>query len=145
MTPQDIMTNIGIPFEDRDLKNSYSWDGKSISLKANQLCHEIAHWIIATPERRSMPDYGLGTAPESGIRTERVLSYDACQAEEAMASMLGIAYEAMIGVNFMYTLNEHDWFSSYQYQTSCWEMISQLNRMGLMIGHLPTLGGSLSQ
>ncbi len=76
------------------------WNGHAlrIATEAYVLLHEIAHFQIAPPERRALIDFGLGPGPESGdcAAAERA----ACifglerETEEAMASLLGVLWEA---------------------------------------------------
>lgn len=71
------------------------WDGARWHLarvKTNEhAIHEIAHWIVATNEARALPNYGLGTDPDDGPRTEPdLLAYvsDAHDREEAARTLI---------------------------------------------------------
>ena len=47
---------------------AFSWDGRAVRTRseASVLIHEVAHWLIAPPDRRALPDFGLGAGPETG-------------------------------------------------------------------------------
>lgn len=53
--------------------------------------HEVAHYLLAPPERRAMPNFGLGNHPYDTLgetRTAAVLSYSEVSLEEHIASLL---------------------------------------------------------
>lgn len=96
------------------------WDGKDLALRAltvRQLCHEIGHWVVATPKHRRLPNFGLGRALDA--RGER----DAVRAVlvhhethyESLASLCGIVLEACLNdplSPFETTLTDHQWQDS---------------------------------
>lgn len=46
--------------------STLSWDGKRLVATGKGLgaaLHEVCHWLLATPERRKLPEYGLGYDP----------------------------------------------------------------------------------
>ena len=68
--------------------------------------HEIAHWIVSTPERRKEINWGLGPSPDGFFSIETVKhSYD----EEGEASLLGIAIERKLGLPWERTFRYHQW------------------------------------
>ena len=75
--------------------------------------HEIAHWIIATPERRGEVNWGLGTSPDGffSIETYRGGIYG----EERRASLLGIAIERKLGLPWERTFVDHSWGDYMEY------------------------------
>ena len=99
----------------RDPSLSYSWDGSHVSAlsEPSVLLHEVAHFQLASPERRGLPDFGLGAGPETGLRdladAARRLDFQAREAEEAMASLLGMLWEAELGLNAMPAFQEQNW------------------------------------
>src|SRR5579875_3682033 len=64
----------------------YGWNGTALrrETEAYVLLHEIAHFQLASPERRRCIDFGLGAGPESG----------ASAAAEAAASLSGLERES---------------------------------------------------
>lgn len=97
------------------------WDGKTLSVKAqdggwtgrdhpSNILHEVAHWAVCTSlKRRSSPDYGLGSGPDSVPGLPRMMGDVAIQLEEERASMLGILMEFELGFPAADTLRLHQW------------------------------------
>lgn len=60
---------LGVPLVDRSATESYVYDGQSIATRStpdfhytdHEVLHEVCHWMVAWPEQRSRPDYGLGS------------------------------------------------------------------------------------
>jgi len=81
----------------------FGWNGKALrqETEAYVVLHEIAHFQIAPPGRRRRIDFGLGPGPETGNRAaaERAASVFGVEreAEEALASLLGVLWEAELG------------------------------------------------
>jgi len=106
---------LGIATLDDDPAHAFSWDGRVIRTKSETsvVFHEIAHWQIAPPERRSLYDFGLGAGPETG-RVEEA-NAAACvdnatkEEEENLASLLGILWEAAHGEPAVLALAEQNW------------------------------------
>src|SRR5206468_10301600 len=80
--------------------------------------HEIAHFLLAPPGippsgRRSLPDFGLGPGPDTIARerAERacVVSLAERDAEEALASLLGILWEAALGQPALASFLDQNW------------------------------------
>ncbi|HUZ71649.1 MAG TPA: hypothetical protein VMU87_01575 [Stellaceae bacterium] len=91
------------------------WDGRTLrtGTEAYVLLHEIAHFQLAAPSRRRRIDFGLGAGPETGdrARAERGASLDglAREREEAMASLLGILWEAALGQPALASFLDQNW------------------------------------
>src|SRR5882672_6970116 len=81
----------------------FSWSGEALrgDTEAYVLLHEIAHFQLAAPQRRHIVDFGLGAGPETGDRAAAdraaCLFGVAREREEALASLLGIMWEAELG------------------------------------------------
>lgn len=56
-----------------------------------------------------MKDFGLGPSPSSKLMSDRKVSIRYSTIEEARASLLGIAFEAHLGLSWLKTLHEHSW------------------------------------
>jgi hypothetical protein len=96
-------------------QQGFSWDGarvRSLSEPA-VLLHEVAHFQLASPSRRRLPDFGLGAGPETGRAAEadRVRSVDdaAREIEEQMASLLGVLWEVELGQPAILAFQEQNW------------------------------------
>ena len=126
---------------EEDPRDSYMWDGHIFRLKnitPSNTLHELAHWLVATPEQRGWIDFGLSAGPESGIDTKRKMPVSVCQTYEEEASLLGIAYEAYLGLPFVKTLDLHEWISLCS-DGLFWAVIKRLTNKGLLENHLPKI------
>jgi hypothetical protein len=93
----------------------FSWDGRHLrtGTEAYVLVHEVAHFQLAAPARRGIIDFGLGAGPETGDRA--VADRAACmfgqarETEEAMASLLGIAWEVELGQPGLASFLDQNW------------------------------------
>lgn len=69
----EIFEKFNIPYSLEKTK-AYGWDGEKFYLGGNsgeEIIHELCHWLVANPERRNIPEFGLG----SGFSTVKL--YDA--------------------------------------------------------------------
>jgi hypothetical protein len=93
----------------------FSWDGRGLraDTEAYVLLHEIAHYQLASPERRGVVDFGLGPGPDTGDRAaaERaaVLSMLERDREEAAVSLLGILWETALGHPALASFLDQNW------------------------------------
>ncbi|MCW5730538.1 MAG: elongation factor P hydroxylase [Alphaproteobacteria bacterium] len=116
---RDLARAFGIPLIDVAPSDGFSWDGHAIACRseASVLIHEVAHWLLAPPERRRLPDFGLGAGPETGRRVEadRARAVDAAteQEEESLASLLGILWEAELGQPAILAFLEQNWLEGH--------------------------------
>jgi hypothetical protein len=92
-----------------------SWNGTALrsETEAYVLLHELAHYQLATPERRERIDFGLGPGPETGDRDRaarvQTLFGLAREREEAMASLLGILWESELGHPALASFLDQNW------------------------------------
>ncbi|HKR19081.1 MAG TPA: hypothetical protein VJS41_02960 [Stellaceae bacterium] len=81
--------------------------------EAYVLLHEVAHFQLASPARRVLVDFGLGPGPETGDRARAAQAQTlfglAREREEAMASLLGILWEAELGHPALASLLDQNW------------------------------------
>ena len=93
----------------------FNWDGAALDgdTEAYVILHEAAHFVLAPPERRSLPDFGLGPGPDTTARAaaERVaiLSLLDRETDEAAASLLGILWEATLGQPALASFLDQNW------------------------------------
>lgn len=93
----------------------YNWDGNALNgaTEAYVILHEIAHFALASPERRGLVEFGLGPGPDTvdRITAERaaVLSPLARDEDEAAASLLGIVWEAQLGQPALASFLDQNW------------------------------------
>lgn len=111
----DLAVRLGIPVVDADPANGFSWDGQAVATRTETavFLHEIAHWQIAPANRRSLPDFGLGAGPESGLKAEAdaacCVDAQTKELEENLASLLGILWEAELGGPAIIAFCEQNW------------------------------------
>lgn len=65
----DLISELGIPFKiaDRDSTDSWMWNGTDLArtkcegrtLRSDEILHEICHWLVADPDAREFPEFGL--------------------------------------------------------------------------------------
>jgi hypothetical protein len=131
----------GIPTRDEPPASAFSWDGAVLRAQSEPwvILHEIAHWLICPPERRSLPDFGVGAGPESGRKAEadraRVVDDEAQQEDEAMASLLGVLLEAELGQPAVLAFLEQNWLEGYEREGAALHFratIAALKRRGLI-------------
>jgi hypothetical protein len=94
---------------------SFNWDGKALNAatEAYVILHEVAHFALASPERRSLIEFGLGPGPDTADHetAERaaVLAPLARERDEAAASLLGILWEAELGQPALASFLDQNW------------------------------------
>ena len=141
MTPEQeakiisLCERIGMPWEkvaNRDT-HEHPWNGVALNMAhrstmvrgTSDLVHDVAHWLVATPDAREDPWFGL----EYWIEEP---AYE----EEALASLLGILLERSLGLDWRYTWQFHSW------DTGGWAgirpVILSLRQRGLIRGLTPT-------
>ncbi|HTV88067.1 MAG TPA: hypothetical protein VME41_03535 [Stellaceae bacterium] len=92
-----------------------NWDGDALDrdTEAYVILHEIAHFVLAPPERRRLVDFGLGPGPDTTARAaaERAAVVPPLErdAEEAAASLLGILWEAALGQPALASFLDQNW------------------------------------
>jgi hypothetical protein len=90
-------------YEDRDFRRQRS---------ESNLLHDIAHFVVAAPERRSIPEFGLGDSPDTkvyGTSLAKGMTHSKAQDEEELASALGIYWERELGLDWQSTFIDHTW------------------------------------
>lgn len=139
----------GIGTLDEEPMRAFSWDGRVIRTRSEPsvLLHEIAHWQICPAARRPLPDFGLGAGPETGRKAEADEARRTDQAiqerEEAMASLLGILWEAQDGLPAIAAFAEQNWLENYDRPgTPAYfaTVIGWLHAAGLIDGQARPLG-----
>lgn len=72
--------------------NAPTWSGDRWHLARltteEQVLHEVAHWLVATPAHRVLRNYGLGIDPYGGPLVHRYLHGEAGDRLESVASFL---------------------------------------------------------
>jgi len=101
-------------------KCAYNWDGAALNgaTEAYVILHEVAHHRLASPERRALPDFGLGPGPDTrdraGATRVAVLPVAEREADEAAASLLGILWEAELGQPALASFLDQNWLEGLE-------------------------------
>jgi hypothetical protein len=96
----------------------FNWDGAALNgaTEAYVILHEIAHFVLAPPERRTLVDFGLGPGPDTIDRDDAeraaVLPLPAREEDEAAASLLGIIWEAALGQPALASFLDQNWLEA---------------------------------
>jgi hypothetical protein len=104
---------IAIQFEETPCR--FNWNGAALNAatEAYVILHEVAHFVLAPPERRGLVEFGLGPGPDTLDRevAERaaVLSPLMREEDEATASLLGILWEAALGQPALASFLDQNW------------------------------------
>jgi hypothetical protein len=101
-------------------KPGFNWDGDALDgdTEAYVILHEIAHFVLALPERRKLIDFGLGAGPDTTNRAAAaraaVLPPGERDADEAAASLLGILWEAALGQPALASFLDQNWLEGLE-------------------------------
>jgi hypothetical protein len=119
---------------------SFNWDGAALNgaTEAYVVLHEVAHFVLAPPERRGLADFGLGPGPDTCDRAtaERaaVLTLSAREGEEAAASLLGILWEARLGQPALASFLDQNWLEGLDRSAAAHfsAVLAELEQRGLL-------------
>jgi elongation factor P hydroxylase len=99
---------------------AYNWDGAALDgdTEAYVILHEVAHFVLAPPERRALVDFGAGPGPDTRDRdnAERAATLPLLEreADEAAASLLGILWEAEFGQPALASFLDQNWLEGLE-------------------------------
>ncbi|HEY1503984.1 MAG TPA: hypothetical protein VGF92_06775 [Stellaceae bacterium] len=111
----DLASDFGMPLLPGSPTLDYAWTGAALRLdtEAYVVLHEVAHFQLAPPDRRRAIDFGLGAGPETGDRdgAEQAATVfgPEREAEEAMASLLGVLWEVELGQPGFASFLDQNW------------------------------------
>ena len=115
-----VAGHFGVPVHPPGTHPPFNWDGDALDgdTEAYVILHEVAHFVLAPPERRSVIDFGLGPGPDTRERivAERaaVLPLPEREADEAEASLLGILWEAAFGQPALASFLDQNWLEGLE-------------------------------
>jgi hypothetical protein len=117
----------------------FNWDGAALDgdTEAYVILHEVAHFALAPPERRRLPDFGLGPGPDTRDRgaAERaaVLAPLARDEDESAASLLGIVWEARLGQPALASFLDQNWLEGLDRSAAFFEgVLAELRTRGVL-------------
>ena len=126
----ELARRCGIPVLDEEPQRALSWDGAVLRTRSESyvLMHEIAHWQLCPPARRSLPDFGLGAGPESGrpeIADAAIrVTPEEQQEDECLSSLLGILWEVELRQPAILAFLEQNWLEGWQ-RPACAENLAR--------------------
>jgi hypothetical protein len=115
LTAVDFARRCGIPVHPPGAGSRFNWDGVALNpdTEAFVVLHEVAHFLLASPKRRALIDFGLGPGPDTTDRAaaERAATVPLLEreADEAMASLLGILWETRLGQPALASFLDQNW------------------------------------
>lgn len=105
--PGDLAKLLGVRTERRPTYTPL-WDGRSLNIQGlNEIgyVHELMHWLLATPFRRSLPNFGHGpTCEHDGTRAS--MSYEKRRSEEECIGVMSRACLKVMGLEYR-SCNDH--------------------------------------
>jgi hypothetical protein len=119
-TALTLASACGMRLQPPAARRPFNWDGTALNAasEAYVILHEIAHFVLAPPERRRRVEFGLGPGPDTIDRpaAERAatLSPLARDKDEAAASLLGILWEAQLGQPALASFLDQNWFEGLE-------------------------------
>ena len=136
----ELAQRLGVPAHPPGTHPAFNWDGRALDTdtQAYVILHEIAHFVLAPPERRSLIDFGLGPGPDTRDRAtaERaaVLPLGEREADEAEASLLGILWEAALGQPALASFLDQNWLEGLEGSAAAHftAVLRQLRRRGVI-------------
>jgi hypothetical protein len=115
-----VARQFGVPVHPPGTHPPFNWDGAALDgdTEAYVILHEVAHFVLAPPERRQLIDFGLGPGPDT---RERIAAEDAAvlplverEADEAEASLLGILWEAALSQPALASFLDQNWLEGLE-------------------------------
>lgn len=131
----DLAVGLGIPVLEADPADGFSWDGQAVATHTETavFLHEIAHWQIAPPARRALPDFGLGAGPETGsieaANAASCVDDQTKELEENLASLLGILWETELGGPAVIAFCEQNWLELHDRPGTAGHFVSVFNEL----------------
>ncbi|HEY1798621.1 MAG TPA: hypothetical protein VGG57_21090 [Stellaceae bacterium] len=110
----------GVPVHPDGTLCDFNWDGAALdpSTEAYVILHEVAHFLLAPPDRRALRDFGLGPGPDTRDRDAatlaQTLTLAESEADEAAASLIGILWEAELGHPALASFLDQNWLEGLE-------------------------------
>ena len=132
----------GVPVHPPGIRSDFNWDGAALDsdTEAYVILHEIAHFVLAPPDRRGLVDFGLGPGPDTIDRAAAaraaIVPILEREADEAAASLLGILWEAELGQPALASFIDQNWLegldrSAAEHFTAVLRRLSELDPVAL--------------
>ncbi len=121
----------------------YQWDGKSQTLRGDSvqnILHELGHYQVASPKRRLLKGFGLGSEPDGG-NCDSIMAGDYDFREESRASLMGILWVHHIGGEWRKNMDDHEWdevaLTRMGRDETFDETIAWLTKHGILVAGVP--------
>jgi hypothetical protein len=130
----------GMAIHPTGTRPAFNWDGAALdgNTEAYVILHEVAHFVLAPPERRVLADFGVGAGPDTADRAAAdraaVLPIVEREADEAAASLLGILWEAALAQPALASFLDQNWFEGLERSAAphFTAVVRHLQRLGLV-------------
>jgi hypothetical protein len=130
----------GIRVHPPEVPSPFNWDGAALNgaSEAYVILHEIAHFLLAPPDRRGLVEFGLGPGPDTldraGAERAAILSPLARDEDEVAASLLGILWEARLAQPALASFLDQNWLEGLDRSAAAHfaGVIGDLERRGLL-------------
>ena len=130
----------GMAVHPPDVACRFNWDGAALNgaTEAYVILHEIAHFVLAPPERRGLIDFGLGPGPDTldrdAAEEAAMLAPLGREADEAAASLLGILWEARLDQPALASFLDQNWLEGLDRSAPAHfaGVLGRLRRRGLL-------------
>jgi hypothetical protein len=115
-----VAWHYGMAMHPPGTRSGFNWDGTALDAdtEAYVILHEVAHFVLAPPERRTLIDFGLGPGPDTTRRAdaERAVALPLLEREEdeAAASLLGILWETALGQPALASFLDQNWLEGLE-------------------------------
>src|SRR5712691_10881799 len=65
-----LARSCGMTIHPAGVRSAFNWNGTALdsATEAYVILHEVAHFVLAPPERRRLVDFGLGPGPDTAER-----------------------------------------------------------------------------
>ncbi len=83
-------------------RTRYSWNGRHLrptGLTLESQCHEVAHLLVSSPERRKHHEFGLGADPYRHSDAARVADLETAAREEEDACAMQLVLARVLGLS----------------------------------------------
>jgi hypothetical protein len=138
----------GMAVHPEGTRSAFNWDGAALdgATEAYVILHEAAHFVLASPERRRLVDFGLGPGPDTAARAAAeqaaILPIAERDADEAAASLLGILWEAALGQPALASFLDQNWLEGLHRSAAphFTAVLCRLRQLGVVDIALPASG-----
>ena len=145
-----LARRLGMAIHPEGVECAFNWDGTALNsaTEAYVILHEVAHFLLASTERRRLVDFGLGPGPDTRNREAAehaaVISPLAREEDEAAASLLGIIWEAKLGQPALASFLDQNWLEGLDRSahTHFAVVLGRLRRSGSLDLTLPGVPGT---